>query len=244
MDILADIIASIKEDVPVHEVRIGPFWTAVVSRGCGLASTLIPPAHNHLESPIHEAGYLAGRSALELARMAHSDNTLAAGVGIAAINSLIRVDESECVELNARDYLLERGAGKRIALVGHFPFVPQLRQVAAKLWVTEKRPLEGDLDEWKAEEVFPQADIVAITGSAFVNGTIGYLLGLIRKGSHVMVLGPSTPMSPVLFEHGVNIVSGTQVVDIEAALRTLSEGATFRQMRGVKLLTMTREGTL
>jgi uncharacterized protein (DUF4213/DUF364 family) len=65
-------------------------------------------------------------------------------------------------------------------------------------------------------------------------------LGLCRPDSLVIVLGPTTPLSPVLFDYGVDIVSGTLVVDPELALRCLSEGATFRQMRGVRLLTMQR----
>ena len=38
MNILDDIISTIKEDAPVKEVRTAAFWTAVVSRNCGLAS--------------------------------------------------------------------------------------------------------------------------------------------------------------------------------------------------------------
>jgi uncharacterized protein (DUF4213/DUF364 family) len=55
------------------------------------------------------------------------------------------------------------------------------------------------------------------------------------------MLGPSTPLSPVLFDHGISVISGAQVVDVEAVLRTISQGATFRQVEGVRLLTMTRE---
>jgi uncharacterized protein (DUF4213/DUF364 family) len=108
--------------------------------------------------------------------------------------------------------------------------------------VVERKPLEGDLHEQSADVVIPQADVVAITGSAFVNGTIEHLLALARRDALVVVLGPTTPMTPVLFDHGVHVVSGTRVVDTPAALRCLSEAAIFRQMRGVKLLTMTREG--
>jgi hypothetical protein len=56
-----------------------------------------------------------------------------------------------------------------------------------------------------------------------------------------MVLGASTPLSPVLFEHGADIVSGARVTDEAAVLRLAAEGATFRQMRGVRLLTMQRD---
>ena len=55
-----------------------------------------------------------------------------------------------------------------------------------------------------------------------------------------MVLGPSTPLSPVLFEHGATLISGTRVVDEAAVLRTVGQGATFQQVEGVRLLTLER----
>jgi uncharacterized protein len=239
--ILEDLIRSLKGDALAREVRVGPFWTGVWSRGCGLASTTGSGEHEHGATFVQDAGSLAGRSALELARLAYSESLLEAGIGLAAINSLLDVDETHCVELNAAELLLDRGRGKKVALVGHFPFVPALREAAARLWVLELRPRPGDAGAEEAETIVPQADIVAITGSAFINHTIDRLLSLCRPGTLVVVLGPSTPLSPVLFDYGVDVVSGTRVVDVDVALRCLSEGATFRQIRGVRLLTMQRQ---
>ena len=242
MKILDDVIATIGEDAPVREARVGAFWTAVVSRGCGLASTVGPEVHEHGAIYVGEAGSLASRSALELAGLAHSDSTLEAGIGLAAINSLLEVDEARCVELNAGELLIEQGRGKKVALVGHFPFVPALREAAGRLWVIELRPQPGDVGAEEAEAILPQVEIAAITGSAFINHTLERLLGLCRPETLVVVLGPSTPLSPVLFDYGVDVISGTRVVDAGLALRCLSEGATFRQMKGVRLLTMQRKG--
>jgi uncharacterized protein (DUF4213/DUF364 family) len=224
-------------------VRLGAFWTAVWSRACGLASTVIPQQHEHGSIFVQDPGDLAGRSALELTPLAYSESTLEAGIGLAAINSLLDVDEASCIELNAGRFLIERGRGKRVALVGHFPFVPDLREAASELWVIELEPRPGDLAAEEGEALIPQADIVAITGSAFINHTIDCLLGSCRPESTVIVLGPTTPLSPVLFDYGVDIISGTRVVDPDRALRCLSEGATFRQMQGVRLLTMQRQST-
>jgi uncharacterized protein (DUF4213/DUF364 family) len=240
MKILDDLISSLAADAPAREVRIGRFWTGVWSRECGLASTTGPGSHEHGARFVRDAGGLAGRSALELARLAHSDSPLEAGIGMAAINSLLEVDEARCVELNAGDLLIERGRGKTVALIGHFPFVPALREAAARLEVLELRPQPGDASAGEAGAIVPQADIVAITGSAFINHSLGGLLGLCRADSFVMVLGPSTPLSPILFDYGADVISGTRVVEPELALRCASEGATFRQIRGIRLLTMER----
>jgi uncharacterized protein (DUF4213/DUF364 family) len=238
--ILDDLMGSLRGDAPAREVRVGRFCTAVWSRACGLASTGGLGDHEHGVTFVPDAGSLAGRSARELAVLAYSDSPLEAGIGLAAVNSLLEVDETLCRELNAGDLLIERGRGRKVALVGHFPFVPALREAAGQLWVLELRPHTGDVGAEEAAAVIPQAEIVAITGSAFINHTIEGLLGLCRPDSLVMVLGPTTPLSPVLFDHGADVISGTRVVDPELALRCLSEGATFRQMKGVRLLAMER----
>jgi hypothetical protein len=43
-------------------------------------------------------------------------------------------------------------------------------------------------------------------------------------------------ISPILFEHGAMIISGTRADD-DTVLRTVGQGASFRQVEGVKLLT-------
>ena len=127
-----------------------------------------------------------------------------------------------------------------VALIGHFPFVAELRQVAKKLWVLEQHPQEGDFAEGEAKNLVPQADVIGITGSAFANHTIEHLLSLCRPEAYVIVLGGTAPLSPVLFDYGVDAISGTKVIDSEIVLRYVSQGATFRQMMGIRLLTMMR----
>ncbi len=239
MGVLDDLIASLGEDAPVRQVHTCVFWTAVVSKGCGLAST-VREESPHGKRKVRDVGNLHRKSALELAEYAKSDFTLEATIGMAAINSLLEIDESLCIELNARDFLLEKGRGKRVALIGHFPFIPQLRRAVKTLWVLEKYPTGDELPSGKAEEVVPQADLVAITGTTLINHTFDHLLPLCRPDSLVMLLGPTTPLSPVLFDYRVEIISGTKVIDQEAVLRCISQGATFQQVEGVRLLTMAK----
>jgi len=109
--------------------------------------------------------------------------------------------------------------------------------------VVERKPQSGDIPDSEAKRVIPQADVIAITGTALINGTMGELLSLCPKKSLVMVLGPTAPLSPVWFDYGVDLVSGTRVVDPELVLRLVSEGVVFKQVhgRGIKLLTMQKE---
>ena len=180
------------------------------------------------------------RTPEELIRMAFSESILEASIGMATVNSLLEVDKGACIELNAADLILEKGEGKRVAIVGHFPFLAKLRKEAKELWVIEKNPKQGDFKEEDADDLIPQADVVGITGSAFTSHTIESLLGLCNAVAYVVVLGDTTPLSPVLFDYGVDAVSGTIVVDYALALRCVSEGANFRQIKGTRRLTMMR----
>ena len=238
MKILDDLLSTLNPDEAVRDIRQGPFWTAVLTRNCGLASTPYESGHHHDHTPVKDAGHLLQKSAQELARMAYSESNHEAAIGMATINSLLDIDELYCVELNAGDLLMEKGEGQRVAVIGHFPFVERLRQVVRELWVIEKHPREGDVAENEAQNLVSQADVVAITGSTFVNHTTEELLALCSPKAYVIVLGPTTPLSPVLFDYGVDVISGTRVTDAETVLWYVSQSATFRQMKGVRLLTM------
>ena len=239
MKILDDLLTTLREGEVVVDIRQGPFQTAVLTRNCGLAATPHEYGNHQDSAPVKGAGTLVGKEALEIARMAYSSSLFEAAIGMAAINSLLEVNEARCVELNAGDLLAEKGKGKVVALVGHFPFVGELRQRAKELRVLERSPREGDLAEAEVENTIPQADVVGITGTAFTNHTVENLLRLCRPEAYVVILGGTAPMSPVLFDYGVDAISGTRVINPETVLRHVSQGATFCQIRGVKLLTMT-----
>jgi hypothetical protein len=164
-----------------------------------------------------------------------------ASIGVAAINSMLDVDESTAREINASEVLASRGRGKNVALVGHFPFIQQLRPVVRNLWVFEQHPTEDEYPPEAAPDLIPKADIVAITSSTLINHTLDGLLSLCPSQAAVMLLGPSTPLSPIIFKYGATIISGTRVVDESAVLRTVGQGASFRQVEGVRLLTYTNE---
>lgn len=246
MSITAELLMVLPDDAIVQEVRIGAFWTAVVveregKRRCGLAAALRGEDHHQNgHYPVRGAGWLTERSALELAGLIHSDSLLEASIGMATINALLEVDETACVELNAEEVIGERGVGKRVAIVGHFPFVHKLQNDVGQLWVLELQPGPGDLPSEAAPEIIPQADVVAITSTTLINRTCEGLLGLCRPDAYVLLLGPSTPLSPLLFEYNVHLLSGARVDDVDSVLRLLSQGASFRQIHrgGVRLVTM------
>ena len=238
MRILDDLISMLNVDATVEDIRQGVFHTGVLTRNCGLAATLPRDALQQKPPMVKEPGFLLDKNPRELCRLAYSQSILEAAIGIAAINSLLEIDENSCIELNAAELIVEKGKGKRVAIVGHFPFIHRVRKYSKDLWVIEKNPKEGDFDEAEAENLIPGADVVAITGTALTNHTLEYLLDLCDSRAYVVLLGDSAPLSPMLFDYHVDAVSGTKVVDPTLALRCISEGANFRQIKGTKRLTM------
>ena len=244
MSIIDALLNSLQADAPVRQVLVGAFWTAVVlvtdPPRCGLASTLRAETH-HEGPPVPRAGRLLEHSGRELAEWLRSPRILEASIGMAAFNALLEADELSCIDLNAEEIIVQRGTGKRVAIVGHFPFVERVRRVAEVFWVLELRPRPGDLSAAQAEEVLPQADVVALTGTSLLNHTFDDLIALCGPEAFVVLLGASAPLSPVLLERGVDAVSGTRVVDVPAVLSAVGEGATFRQIPGKRRLTMAKE---
>jgi len=237
LKILEDILQCVKSDSQIHQILVGVHWTAVMSRHCGLASTMCEPPPHH-DNQVRDVGRLHHNSALELAQYTFSDRLLEASLGLAAINSLIEVDESRCEPLNAFDILAEMGNGKNIGVVGHFPFIPKLKKVARKLWVFEKRLQEGDLSEEEMQHRLPRCDVVAISGTTLINHTFETVMKLCRKDAFKVMLGASTPMVPVLFDYDIDVLSGSRVIDPDVVFRCISQGATFKQVGGIKLLSM------
>jgi len=239
--ILEDLISALNTKAKVRDVRMGLFHTAVLTRNCGLAATLPRDALRQEQPSVREPGCLLEKSALELARMAYSESILEAAIGMATINSLLEVKDEECTELNAGKLIAEKGKDKKVAIVGHFPFTNRLREIVKELWVIEKNRREGDFTEIEAENLIPLANVVGITGTAFTNHSIEKLLKLCRPEAYVVILGDTAPLSPVLFDYGIDAISGTKVIDPDLALRYVSEGATYRQIKGIQQLTMLRD---
>ncbi len=251
----AELYESVLADLgdgPVVDVRMGAYWTAVVieltgEKRCGLAASFFPDDHYHSgDFDMPHAGKLLNISARELADWVFSQRPMERSVGTAAVNALLPRLESQWTNGNAAELLAERGAGKNMVMVGHFPFAKKLREQVGTLWVLELNPHAGDLPADAAPEVIPQADVLVITATTMMNDTFAGLMALRKPDSSVMLLGPSTPLSPVLFDYGVDMLSGSAVStnpdEIDAVLTTVCQGAAFRQVQthGVQLVTLER----
>ena len=241
--LLAEIIATLPNGKP-RQVCIGLHWTSVVMEvdghlRCGLASTLTN-SHHHGNPDVPQAGELETLSGLELAGMTSTGQPTLASVGMAAINALLPQQPDSWVDLNAEDVIASHGVGESVALIGHFPFVDRLRAQVGKLSVLELNPKPGDFPSTAAKDILPDSRVVAITGMSFLNQTFSELLDLCAPDALVILLGPSVPLSPILFDWGIDVLCGSVVASINPVLAAVRQGANFRQVHkaGVRLVAM------
>jgi uncharacterized protein (DUF4213/DUF364 family) len=247
MEILKSILNSLGADAPIEEVRRGLHWNAVISRHCGLSSTLSQDAfccsgeERDLPAPKNS---FTEMTALELARFSLSTDITKASLGIAAINSLVDVEAEKCADLDGLQLVYDLGKEKNISIIGHFPFLERLSKVAKNLWIIEKHPRSGDIAEEAGKDYLPKSDIVVISGTTLINHTLVGILDLCNEKSVRMLLGPSTPMASALFGFGIDILSGSTVTDRETALKHIGEGANFIRLKktgAVRFVTMVKD---
>jgi uncharacterized protein (DUF4213/DUF364 family) len=246
-DPFVDAILENVSQVPSGEfldLRVGPFWVVVhTTRGAGLASALRSEAHLHGSQPVRAAGELHLRTPLELAELLRSDSPPESAIGLATANALLGPDAVGLREEKAVEILRERGRGRAIAMIGHFPFAESLRDDCQELWVFERgaNRREADLGEESMERLLPRADVVAVTATTLLNRTLATVLDNVRSDALVMMLGPSTPLSPALFRFGFDVLCGTIVDEPKAVLRAVEQGAVTSQITGVRRVSLWKE---
>jgi len=221
---------------------VGAFWTVVrTTAGTGLASTLRGEAHLTGETPVGWAGSLARRGADELLSLLRSPSLLEASVGLATANALLGAPGGRSSEVNAAEILLRRGRGRRVVMVGRFPFAERLEEAAGSL-IVHDRGLEGDGDPGRLLEDLASAEVVALTASTLLNGTLPVLLDRVPGDAFLVMLGPSTPMAEPLLDLGFHVLCGTVVDDGPAVVRAVGEGAVTSQITGVRRVCLWRGG--
>nr|MCU0234868.1 DUF364 domain-containing protein [Thermoanaerobaculales bacterium] len=166
-----------------------------------------------------------------------------ASIGLAAANALLNRRSHGLVDLKALEVLRQRGVGRRVGMIGHFPFADELRDSCEQLWIFERGigRRESDLDEGEIAELLPAAEVVAVTATTLLNGTLPSVLASVRRDAFLMMLGPSTPLTPALFAFGFDLLCGTLIEDPPAVIRAVEQGAVTGQITGVRRVSLWRE---
>jgi len=224
-----EILAGIEER-PADAVAVGRRYAAVrVGERVGVARSFLGDG----EVPAR----LAGLAGSEIGRLALSRDRTEAAVGTASLNAQlplpVRFERG-----NVFDLIREMAPRfERIGVVGMFPFVKDLED---DVTVFEEREAPGCLPASEAAAHLPRCDLVVITGSAFINQTLEGLLA--RSGGYTMVIGPSTPLSPILFRHGADLLAGVSGGDPAVLDAVGGGGGTRSFIRRMRTAIVRRDG--
>jgi hypothetical protein len=222
-----DLIAAVPEDAVVEEALAGLSWFLVRSSGVGVAMR-----PREMDGPVRNAGKIAGMKLRELAGWIKSWDFYEAAMGLAAINSALNARQTvtancgplldESKKQDVFSVLEDDLRGKRVAVIGHFRNIERLRDTC-ELSVLERIPGPGDIPDPACEYILPSQDVVIMTATTLINKTMPRLLQLSRK-AFTVVAGPSTPLHPVLFAHGVDLMGGLIVDNAPSVWRAIAEG--------------------
>jgi len=203
------------EDLALSRVCVSLCYTAVMLDNgyVGLCHTPTEDiAHTHWGRRRDFHGF----KALEITRLANSLDMIEKTVGIATLNALSQyLMDSDGYErqfgMDAFDAIDVRREDS-VAVVGYIrPIVGKLRAKAREVHVFERNPqLRGDaLPDTFVDSILPKADVVVISGSSLVNGTLDRLLELSKRARFVVFAGPTASTLPEpLFKRGVSVVAG------------------------------------
>jgi len=252
--ILRETLAAIREvlgpeldGITVERAVIGLFFTGVklnngIAGACATPIKTIPEAvccpSSAMAMPF--PGKLKGRPAFDFAREALGDNGIRRAAGIAAMNALADTcwrrrphPETELrVGIDAFD-ATEIRLGDKVVVVGAFvPFLRELKRRHQPYLVLEQDPATLKADELpffrpaeQAAAVVPEADVLLITGTTLINGTLEELLALARPTARVTMVGPTVSLLPDGFlRRGADILGTVRITDPDAFLDILAEG--------------------
>lgn len=246
-----ELIQGIPDDILVEGYNTGCSWALVRAGG----STGISVTVKGLTRDFEHQGPITGEPLKKIAACVKSWNFLEASLGAAAINAyynaparvealegIIGADKEQSLQCRTKNdafaAYMEKTKGKRVAVIGHFPNIEEQLGPVCDLSILERNPSMGDYPDTACEYILPQQEFVFITGMTLINKTLSRLLQIVRDKAQVVLVGPSVPLAPVLFDYGVCDLAGFYVTEqetMDARVRRGEMMAIFKEGRMVRL---------
>ncbi|MBP1041974.1 hypothetical protein I6N95_13215 [Vagococcus sp. BWB3-3] len=235
------LIAEIPDDIRV-EVIVKTRHRILISNGQTLGVAMHYPS-NEVTPDLQT---FVGQPLAEVAQLVKSWNFQLAAVGMAAINSFFnqfqRADQFQVTgDKDVFQQLYKLPTKLKIATIGHFHCLKRYPDLPHDLHVFELNPLAGDYPAVASEFLLPEMDVVFITGSTLVNKTLPRLLELSTNSQRILV-GPSCPMSPLLFDHGVDqIAASLYELDLLKEIEPLDKSQLSLSKKGIPIILRKKE---
>ncbi|MBN2694621.1 hypothetical protein JXR93_08160 [bacterium] len=211
----------------IKRVKASQHMIAIESERVGLASNL--GDSNDISD------YIGKRDIFSFAEMIFSDNLLERSLAIAAINSALpEIQNREITAENGYNLLERYGVDKTVGVIGHFPFVKKLKPLVKNLYVFELEPQEGDISADQFSKYIGEIDILGLTATTLINNTYEGIYNQFHKNLKTIMIGPSTPMSDIMFSFGIDVLSGSIVDNGDLFFSEMERNLHFRETSGRK----------
>lgn len=225
---LYDSVESSAKERWIADLRVGLSYVGVKldNNAAGLAAVL-PDITPRGCTVLPAAGSFAGSPATDLLKyLIDSQNGLHSAIGLATANALIEVPSDKTGDREATTFL-NLQPGEKVAMVGLFaPLMERIRATGAILTVIEKNPDRLEiLPPAEKQQALKNCNVAIITATTLINGTFEETIGFLGAPRSVVLMGPSTPLLPVIFrDTPVTHLGGVVVSDPLRMLQVISEG--------------------
>lgn len=235
------LIEGVDKSMLVDHYSFGMDWTEVWSgSNTGVAMTVKEKGPG-----VTYAGPIIGQPLRQIASLIKSWNLYEASLGAAALNCYYNTPQKaqtlgglQGIDLNQLSSETRRRkdafiafqdeiAGKKVALVGHFPHIEQKFRGRCELTILERVTQPGDYPDPACEYILEEQDFLFMTGITLTNKTLPRLLTLAGDKVKVSIVGPSICLALQLFNAGADNLSGYCVTDRELLDETIRRGDTF-----------------
>ena len=233
------LIEGIPDDVLVDDIVIGAELAYVqIKGGAGVA-----PYRGYWQRAPQSNENKIGKSVKEVAKLVKSWNFIEAAAGNAALTAWynhpenaqkngVEIPSQRRVEGRLKDPFINSQnevRGKKVCVVGHFPFLEGLFEPVCDLSIVEWAPGAGDFPYTACEYLLPECDYAFLTCASINDKSLPRLIELSQNAAKVAIVGPGTPLAPQFFDYGVDDLSGFVVTDVSQAKR-IAAGAEFQRI--------------
>ncbi|GAB6907184.1 conserved hypothetical protein [Desulfosarcina cetonica] len=242
--LIEDLIQAMhRPTAAITEIAVGAHFIGVRAEEngsvfAGLASTLgAAPSADERDL----ADRLIGSSLLTAAQLLRSSQAFSISLGAAALNTATTAPANP-PDIEASAIMAEKGRDGETVLVGEFPFVERLRQQVQRLHLFELRDVPGRTAPAQWDKTLGRCKVLGLTGTTLLTRAMAAYLEKAPQ-AYTIIIGPTTPLSPVLFEYGADVLAGCRVVTVAPVFDGIRQGLSFRAFKklGVQFVAWARE---
>ena len=214
------IAISADHEKVIEDIRIYTNWV-LVKTGKWSLSTIFRGMPGLSDPPGMNSwmGDWLGKPGLESAlELLSSKVTLHRAIGMACLKSLLPVP-SGILMGNAINMVETAAMNVPTCFIGYFKEAAEWREMGRPVNIVELFPRPGDIHWDNANEVLGQARIVLMSGLTVVNETLSTVIRRTPSALVRIMMGPTVPPTPVLFDCGIDMLGVTLVNKMELMAR-------------------------